>query len=97
MFEKIKGAKKRLWGHSNITPIMTSRTLDRLSGAKVYLKCENFQRTGAFKFRGAFNAISRLSKIQQERGIITYSCVVRNPFLTTSVIKISTSAQLVCP
>jgi threonine dehydratase len=52
---------------------MTSRTLDRLVGAEVYLKCENFQRVGAFKFRGAFNAMSRLPDEQKKRGVVTYS------------------------
>jgi threonine dehydratase len=52
---------------------MTSRTLNGLIGAEVYLKCENFQRGGAFKFRGAFNAICQLSEEQKSRGVITYS------------------------
>jgi threonine dehydratase len=73
MFAKIKAAQERLRGQANLTPIMISRTLDRLVGAKVYLKCENFQRVGAFKFRGAFNAISQLSDIQKKLGVITYS------------------------
>ncbi len=73
MFERIKAAKNRLQGYANITPIMTSRTLNRLVGAEVYLKCENYQRVGAFKFRGAFNAMSQLSDAQKVRGVITYS------------------------
>jgi len=73
MFEHIQAAKERLKGHANVTPIMTSRTLNQWVGAEVYFKCENFQRIGAFKFRGAFNSISRLSKAEKERGVITYS------------------------
>ena len=73
MFESIKSAQKRLRGHANITPVMTSKTLNRLVKAQVYLKCENYQRVGAFKFRGAFNAISQLSGPQRTRGVITYS------------------------
>ncbi|MEE9555512.1 MAG: threo-3-hydroxy-L-aspartate ammonia-lyase [candidate division Zixibacteria bacterium] len=73
MIDKIKSARERLAGQSNVTPIMTSRTLDSLVGARVFLKCENFQRTGAFKFRGAFNAISLLTTEQQNRGVLTYS------------------------
>jgi threonine dehydratase len=73
MFEKIKAAKKALKDQANVTPIMTSRTLNGMTGASVYLKCENFQRTGAFKFRGAFNAISRLSDDQRKKGVLTYS------------------------
>lgn len=73
MFEKIKAAKERMEGIANVTPIITSRTLDRLAGAEVYLKCENYQRIGAFKFRGAFNAISQLTDKQKKHGVITYS------------------------
>ncbi len=73
MFEKILAAEKRLKGHANVTPVLTSRTLNRIVGAKVYLKCENFQRIGAFKFRGAFNSISQLSEAEKNRGVLTYS------------------------
>jgi threonine dehydratase len=73
MFEQIQAAKKRLQGHANVTPVMTSRTLNQWVGAEVYFKCENLQRIGAFKFRGAFNSISKLSKAEKERGVITYS------------------------
>ncbi|NQV16547.1 threo-3-hydroxy-L-aspartate ammonia-lyase [bacterium] len=73
MFEQIQAAKKRLNGYANLTPVMTSRTLNQLIGAELYFKCENLQRVGAFKFRGAFNSISQLSKAEQARGVITYS------------------------
>jgi len=73
MFEHILDAKKRLQGHVNVTPVMTSRTLNQRVGAKIFLKCENLQRIGAFKFRGAFNSISKLSKAEKARGVITYS------------------------
>ena len=73
MFELVQAAKKRLKGYSNLTPIMSSRTLNRLIGAEVYFKCENFQRIGAFKFRGAFNSISQLTEAEKSRGVITYS------------------------
>jgi threonine dehydratase len=73
MFRRILAAQKRLYGHAHITPVMTSRTLDQRAGAEVYLKCENFQRVGAFKFRGAFNAMSQLSKDESRRGVITHS------------------------
>ena len=73
MFEKILAAKQRLQGHANVTPVFTSRTLNRMLGAEVYFKCENFQRTGAFKFRGAFNSISQLSEAEKASGVLTYS------------------------
>jgi len=73
MFPTILAAAERLRGHAHRTPIHHSRTLDALAGAEVLLKCENFQRGGAFKFRGAFNALSLLSDEQRARGVITYS------------------------
>ena len=73
MFEHILAAKKRLLGHANVTPVFTSRTLDQMLDARVYFKCENFQRIGAFKFRGAFNSISQLSEAEKARGVLTYS------------------------
>jgi threonine dehydratase len=73
LFEIVKAAQKRLKGHAHVTPIMTSRTLNHLSGAEIFLKCENFQRMGAFKFRGAYNAMSRLTADQKKHGVITHS------------------------
>jgi threonine dehydratase len=66
-------AAQRLAGIVNQTPVMTSRTLNELVGCEVFLKCENFQRVGAFKFRGAYNAISQLSEAQKAAGVITHS------------------------
>ncbi|MDX2447811.1 MAG: threo-3-hydroxy-L-aspartate ammonia-lyase [Desulfobacterales bacterium] len=73
MFKQVQAAKKRLKGYAHVTPVMTSRTLNRLVKAEVFFKCENFQRVGAFKFRGAFNSISQLSRTEKARGVITYS------------------------
>jgi threonine dehydratase len=73
MFPKIKDAARRLEGLAHVTPVMTSRTLDQIIGARVYFKCENLQRIGAFKFRGAYNAISKLSDAERARGVITFS------------------------
>jgi threo-3-hydroxy-L-aspartate ammonia-lyase len=72
-FELIKAAQKRLQGHAHVTPVMTSQTLNQLTGAEIFLKCENFQRMGAFKFRGAYNAMSRLTNDQKQHGVITHS------------------------
>lgn len=72
-FEDILSASDLLSGTVNKTPVITSRTLDAMSGATVFVKCENFQRTGAFKFRGAYNAMSRLRESDKERGVLTYS------------------------
>ena len=72
-FEAVREAARRLEGQAHVTPVITSRTLDQRVGAAVHLKCENFQRTGAFKFRGAYNAISRLSPEVRRRGVVTFS------------------------
>ena len=69
----VRAAAERLRGHANRTPVMTSRTLDERTGATVFLKCESFQRGGAFKFRGAFNAVSKLTDEERARGVLTYS------------------------
>ncbi len=73
LFDLVKAAHKRLQGHAHVTPVMTSQTLNEMTGAEVFFKCENFQRMGAFKFRGAFNAMSQLTEVQKKRGVITYS------------------------
>jgi threonine dehydratase len=73
MFEAILAARTRLEGQAHRTPVMTSRTLDERVGAAVNLKCENFQRMGAFKFRGAFNAIARIPAGERSRGVVTFS------------------------
>ncbi len=73
IFELVKAAQKRIAGYAHVTPIMTSRTLNQLAGAEIFLKCENFQRMGAFKFRGAYNAMSRLTDDQKNSGVITHS------------------------
>ncbi|MBP0459478.1 pyridoxal-phosphate dependent enzyme [Streptomyces montanisoli] len=69
----VRDAAARIEGVAHRTPVLRSRTLDALVGAEVYLKCENLQRVGAFKFRGAYNAASRLSAGQLSAGIAAYS------------------------
>ncbi len=73
MFNSIINASERLKGHANHTPVMTSGTLNKLVGADIYFKCENFQKIGAFKFRGAFNSISKLTTREKSKGVIAYS------------------------
>jgi len=72
-FSDIQAAYDRIKFAVNHTPIITSRTLNNILQADVYFKCENFQRVGAFKFRGAINAIMMLSEDQKKRGVITHS------------------------
>ena len=71
--DQIREAVARLapWAHR--TPVLTSKTLDDRAGASVFLKCENFQRVGAFKFRGAMNAILQLTDAQKAAGVVTHS------------------------
>ena len=73
LFGRVKDAAERLRGVAHVTPVVTSRWLDERLGAAVFLKCESFQRIGAFKFRGAYNAISRLSGDERRRGVVTFS------------------------
>jgi threo-3-hydroxy-L-aspartate ammonia-lyase len=72
-FSDIASAHERLKPQARRTPILNSATVDDLTGAKVYFKCENFQRMGAFKFRGAYNALSRLGPDESRRGVIAFS------------------------
>ncbi|MEM7348311.1 MAG: threo-3-hydroxy-L-aspartate ammonia-lyase [Chloroflexota bacterium] len=72
-FEDVTSAAERIKGVANRTPVLTSRTVNDLTGYDVYFKCENFQRIGAFKFRGAYNALSRLSDEEKAKGVLTQS------------------------
>jgi threonine dehydratase len=72
-YSDVADAAERLSGHAHRTPVMTSHTVDERTGAQVFFKCENFQRMGAFKFRGAYNAMSRLSSDERRRGVLAYS------------------------
>lgn len=72
-YSEVVAAAERLADVANRTPVMTSRTLNADTGSQVFMKCENFQRAGAFKFRGAYNAISKLDEEQRKQGVITYS------------------------
>jgi threo-3-hydroxy-L-aspartate ammonia-lyase len=72
-YADVASAAERIAGHAHRTPVMTSATVDERTGARVFFKCENFQRIGAFKFRGAYNAVSRLSAGEKQRGVLAYS------------------------
>ena len=72
-FEDIRAAQRRLEGVAHRTPVLTSRTADAVCGAHLYFKCENFQRMGAFKFRGAYNAVARLEPARRAAGVVAFS------------------------
>jgi threonine dehydratase len=72
-FADVESAAGQIAGHAHRTPVVTSRTVDDRTGARVFFKCENLQRGGAFKFRGAFNALSRLDAAARQRGVVAFS------------------------
>lgn len=72
-YDDVAAAARILAGHAHRTPVMTSRTIDGRTGARVFFKCENLQRAGAFKFRGAYHALSRLEAPQRQAGVIAFS------------------------
>jgi threonine dehydratase len=72
-FDDVLTAAARLAGLAHRTPVLTSRTFNELTGAEVFFKCENFQRGGAFKFRGAMNALLALDISARARGVVAYS------------------------
>jgi len=72
-FHDVENAARQIAPEVHHTPVITSRTVNRRTGAEVIFKCENLQRGGAFKFRGAYNALSRLSRDERRRGVVTFS------------------------
>lgn len=72
-YSDIEAAARRLEGVAHRTPVVTSRTFDELAGCQAFFKCENLQRMGAFKFRGAYNALSTLTPAEKERGVVAFS------------------------
>ena len=72
-YDEVAAAHERIRAHAKRTPTLTSSTVDELTGARVHFKCENFQRMGAFKFRGAFNALSQLGTEERRRGVVAFS------------------------
>ena len=72
-YEDVAAAHERIKPQARRTPVMTSRQVDERSAAKVFFKCENLQRMGAFKFRGAYNALSQLTQVEKERGVLAFS------------------------
>src|SRR5258707_11651306 len=72
-FADIESAAKQIDGVAHKTPVATSRTINARTGTELFFKCENLQRAGAFKFRGAYNALSRLSADDRRRGVVTFS------------------------
>jgi threonine dehydratase len=97
MFKKVEAAYKRIKTYINNTPVMTSTTLDQKTKAKCFLKCENFQKIGAFKFRGALNAVMMLTDEEKERGVITHSSGNHAQALALAAKKLGVKAVIVMP
>ncbi len=72
-FDDVAAAADRIAGAAHLTPVLTSRTADEEIGARLFFKCENFQRMGAFKFRGAYNALSLFDAAQRNAGVVAFS------------------------
>jgi len=95
--DDIRDAAARLAGVAHRTPVVRSRTLDDLVGAEVFIKCENLQRVGAFKFRGAYNAASRLSPEQLAKGIAAYSSGNHAQAVALAARELGSSAVILIP
>ncbi|MEU7966337.1 pyridoxal-phosphate dependent enzyme [Streptomyces sp. NPDC049097] len=93
----VRDAAARIKGVAHRTPVLRSRTLDELVGAEVFVKCENFQRIGAFKFRGAYNAASRLPADQLAKGIAAYSSGNHAQAVALAARELGTTAVILMP
>lgn len=96
-FADIESAAERLRGVAHRTPVVTSRTLDGMAGGQVFLKAESFQRAGAFKFRGAYNALSRLSPSEKGRGVLSYSSGNHAQALALAARELGIPATIIMP
>jgi threonine dehydratase len=93
----VQGAVKRISPYVHNTPVLTSKTLDGMLDASLFFKCENFQKMGAFKFRGATNAILQLSEEERARGVITHSSGNFAAALALSASMLDTKAYIIMP
>jgi threonine dehydratase len=96
-FADVRDAAARLEGVAHRTPVLRSRTLDLLAGTRVHLKAENFQRMGAFKFRGAYHAVSRLDPAQRAKGIAAYSSGNHAQAVALAAREFGTTAVILMP
>jgi len=96
-YDDVLAAASRLAGHAHRTPVMRSRFVDALLGAEVVFKCENFQRSGAFKFRGAYSALSRFTDAQRRAGVVTFSSGNHAQAIALSARLLGMPATIVMP
>ena len=95
--DDVRAAAERIKGVGHRTPVLTSKTLDQLAGRKLFFKCENFQKVGAFKFRGGWNAVSMLSDGEAEKGVCTHSSGNHAQAVAYSAQKRGIPAYIVMP
>jgi threonine dehydratase len=93
----VSAAAERLAGVAHRTPVLTSRTADALTGARLFFKCENLQRGGAFKFRGAFNAIAALPDARRRAGVVAFSSGNHAQAIAYSASLLAVHATIVMP
>ncbi|UDN37993.1 threo-3-hydroxy-L-aspartate ammonia-lyase [Proteus sp. NMG38-2] len=96
-YKDVAQAHQRILPYLNKTPILTSRTINALTGAQFYFKCENFQRMGAFKFRGAINALSQFTTQQRKMGVVTFSSGNHAQAIALSAKLLSIPATIIMP
>ena len=96
-FNDVTQAAQRLAGIAHRTPVQCSRQADERTGAKVFFKCENFQRVGAFKFRGAYNALSQFTPTQRHAGVIAFSSGNHAPAVALSARLLHMPSVIVTP
>ena len=96
-YEDVAAAASRIEGHAHRTPVMRSRTIDKELGAEVFFKCENLQRMGAFKFRGAFNALSKFDAQQRKAGVVTFSSGNHAQAIALSASLLGIASTIVMP
>ena len=96
-FDDVAAAHERIRGVAHRTPVMTSRTANALAGAELFFKCENLQRMGAFKFRGAYNAIAQFTPEQKAGGVITFSSGNHAQAIALSAQLLGVKAVIVMP
>ncbi len=95
--DDIRAAAGRIKGVGHRTPILTSQTLDKMAGRKLFFKCENFQKVGAFKLRGGWNAVSMLSDEEAAKGVCTHSSGNHAQALAFSAMKRGIASYIVMP
>jgi threonine dehydratase len=97
VYEDVIAAAARIAGHAHRTPVLRSRTIDDEVGAQLFFKCENFQRMGAFKFRGAFNALARFDAAQRKAGVVAFSSGNHAQAIALSARLLGIPATIVMP